>query len=496
MTGRSGGEDARVQGPAVFGIPYPWLALSLVCLGVLLANIDTSIITIALPTLAQEFGVARDEVLWVSLIYILVGTGLSPIMGRLGDLYGRKRLYVVGFACFTAATGLSAIAGSLPELLAARTVQAVAVATVIANGAAIVTDSFPAARRGRALGIMISMVGVGVAIGPVLGGVLIDILDWRAIFWTRIPLGVIGSLLVLALLRDTPAHQRPTGLDLPGSFTLFFLLGALVLAVNRGAAWGWGSPAIIGLFAATAGLVVLFIRIERRSRSPVVDLGLFRRVPFSGGILSVLLQFFGLTGAITIIPFYLVDARGFSTLEAGAVMVGYPLAMLIVSPLSGRLADRVGPRPVAVAGLVVVAAGLLSLSTLSATTPVAGIVLRMAIMGTGTAIFFAPNTVLIMQSVARDRVGTAAAAQHTARTMGNAIGIAVGGALFTSQAARYALERSPLGLDDPIVAPDALVSGIQLALLVAGLVTVLAVPAALARGRARSGPDRTARDGM
>ncbi len=469
----------------MLGVPYPWLALSLVCLGVLLANIDTSIITIALPTLAQEFGVARDEVLWVSLIYILVGTGLSPIMGRLGDLYGRKRLYVVGFACFTIATGLSAIAGSLPELLAARMAQAVAVATVIANGAAIVTDTFPAARRGRALGIMISMVGVGVAIGPVLGGVLIDILDWRAIFWTRIPLGVIGSLLVLALLRDTPAHQRPTGFDLPGSFTLFFLLGALVLAVNRGAAWGWGSPAIVGLFAATAGLIVLFIRIERRSRSPVVDLGLFRRVPFSGGILSVGLQFFGLTGAITIIPFYLVDARGFSTLEAGAVMVGYPLAMLIVSPLSGRLAERVGPRQVAVAGLVVVAAGLLSLATLSATTPVAGIVLRMAIMGTGTAIFFAPNTVLIMQSVGRDRVGTAAAAQHTARTMGNAIGIAVGGALFTSQAARYALERTPLGLDDPIVAPDALVSGIQLALLVAGLVTVLAIPAALARGRAR-----------
>ncbi|MXY79217.1 MAG: MFS transporter, partial [Chloroflexi bacterium] len=160
MTGRPGGEDARVRGPDVLGVPYPWLALSLVCLGVLLANIDTSIITIALPTLAQEFGVARDEVLWVSLIYILVGTGLSPIIGRLGDLYGRKRLYVVGFACFTIATGLSAIAGSLPELLAARMAQAVAVATVIANGAAIVTDTFPAARRGRALGIMISMVGV------------------------------------------------------------------------------------------------------------------------------------------------------------------------------------------------------------------------------------------------------------------------------------------------------------------------------------------------
>ena len=483
MTGRPGGEDARVQGPDVLGVPYRWLALGLVCLGIFLGTLDTSIINIALPTLADEFGVARDEVLWVSLIFILVSTGLGLIMGRLGDLYGRKRLYVVGFACFTAATGLSAIAGSLPELLGGRTVQAIAASMVIANGAAIVTDSFPASQRGQALGIMIGTVGIGVSIGPVLGGVLIEILDWRAIFWTRIPLGVIGSLLVIALLRDTPADERPTGLDLPGSFALFFLLSAAVLAVNRGQAWGWGSPAIVGLFAATAVLVVLFIRIERRSRSPVVDLDLFRRVPFSGGILSAVLQFFGLTGSFTLMPFYLIDARGFSTLEAGAITVGFPLAMLVGSPLSGRLADRVGPRRVAVAGLVVVAAGLLSLATMNSETSVAGVVLRMIVAGAGAAIFLTPNTMVIMASVGPERAGTASAAQTTARTMGNAIGIAVAGALFTSQAARYALERTPLGLDDPIVAPDALISGIRLAFLVAGIVAVIAIPPALARGR-------------
>ena len=485
MTGRPRAEDAQVEGPAVFGVPYRWMALALVCLGIFLGTLDTSIINIALPVLAEEFDVARDEVLWVSLIFILVSTGLGLIMGRLGDLYGRKRLYVVGFACFTAATGLSAIAGSLPELLGGRTVQAIAASMVIANGAAIVTDSFPAAQRGQALGIMIGTVGVGVSIGPVLGGVLIEILDWRAIFWTRIPLGVIGSLLVIAFLRDTPADQRPSGLDLPGSFALFFLISTAVLAVNRGEAWGWGSPVIVGLCVATVVLVYLFIRIERRSRSPVVDLDLFRHVPFSGGILSAVLQFFGLTGAITLVPFYLVDARGFSTLDAGLIMVGFPLAMMVVSPLAGHLADGVGPRRVAIAGLIVVAGGLLSLSTLGPTTSVAGIVLRMAVTGTGTAIFLAPNTMVIMASVGPERAGTASAAQTTARTMGNAIGIAVGGALFTSQAARYALERSPLGLDDPIIAPDALVSGIQLAFLVAGLVAVLAIPAALARGRAQ-----------
>ena len=481
MTEDSPASDPQLHGPAVHGVPYRWMALGLVCLGIFLGTLDTSIINIALPILAAEFDVATDQVIWVSLIFILVSTGLGLVMGRLGDLYGRKLLYIVGFVLFTVAAALSAVAGSLPELLGARTVQAIAASMVIANGAAIVTASFPAHQRGQALGIMIATVGAGVAAGPVLGGVLVEVLNWRAIFWTRVPLGIIGAVLVTAILRDAPAEQRPKGLDLSGSFVLFFLMSTAVLAVNRGAAWGWASREIVGLFVATVVLLVAFWRIELRSSSPVLELDLFRQRPFSGGILAAVLQFFGLSAVIILMPFYLVEGRGFSTLEAGAIMAGFPLAMLFVSPISGRLSDRMKPRIVAVVGLVVVAGGLLFLATLSPTTSVAGLVLRLVVVGTGTALFSTPNTMVIMACVGADRLGTASAAQTTARTVGNAIGIAVAGALFTSEAARYALAHAPLGIADPILGADALASGARLAFVVAGVIAVLAIPPALVR---------------
>ena len=223
MTEGSPASDPQLHGPAILGVPYRWMALGLVCLGIFLGTLDTSIINIAMPGLAAEFDAATDQVIWVTLIFILVSTGLGLVMGRLGDLYGRKLLYIVGFVLFTGAAALSAIAGSLPELLGARTVQAIAASMVIANGAAIVTASFPEHQRGQALGIMIATVGAGVATGPVLGGVLIDVLDWRAIFWTRVPLGIIGAVLVAAILRDAPAEQRPKGLDLSGSLSLIHI---------------------------------------------------------------------------------------------------------------------------------------------------------------------------------------------------------------------------------------------------------------------------------
>ena len=161
---------------------YRYVALSLVCLGIFLGTVDSSIINIALPTLATEFDTSIQNVVWVTLLFILVSTGLGLIMGRLGDLYGRKLLYVVGFALFTAAAGVSAISGSLPELLGGRVLQAIGSSMVLANGAAIITATFPAKQRGRGLGIMVASVGAGVATGPVLGGVLVDVLDWRAIF--------------------------------------------------------------------------------------------------------------------------------------------------------------------------------------------------------------------------------------------------------------------------------------------------------------------------
>jgi EmrB/QacA subfamily drug resistance transporter len=481
-------DQPQFVAPPVAGIPYRFVALAIVCLGIFLGTLDTSIINIALPTLAAEFDVSSGDVIWVSLIFILVSTGLGLSMGRLGDLYGRKQLYIVGFALFTVAAGFAAMAGSLPELLGARAVQAVGASMVLANGAAIITATFPVSQRGMGLGIMVATVGAGVATGPVLGGVLMEVLDWRAIFWVRIPFGLVGSLLVARFLVDTPPDQRPRGLDLAGSLTLFLMLGGAVLAVNRGDAWGWDSAKVVGLFSLSAVLAVVFVLIERRSTGPVVDLGLFRKRAFSGGIVSAIFQFFGLSAVIILMPFYLVEARGFSTLEAGGIMAAFPIAMLVVSPISGLLADRVSAPILTTAGLLVVTGGLIFCATLTVETSVAGIVARLFMVGCGTAIFSSPNTSAIMSAVPPDRLGTASAAQTTARTIGNAIGIAVAGAILTSHVASVVARDSSAGLGDPELAADAIVSGVRLALVVAAAMAAFAIPPALLRGKSAAIP--------
>ena len=491
-------DASLVTGPSVAGIPYRYLALATVSFGVFLSTMDNSIVNVALPTLAAEFNSTVDNVLWISLTFILVSVGLGLSMGRLGDLYGRKRLYVAGFALFTVATAFASVAQSLEMLLAARVVQGVGGSMLASNGSAIITASFPASQRGKALGIMGGTVGAGLAAGPVLGGVLVDVLDWRALFYTRIPLGLIGSLLVWRLLRDSPAEQRPRGLDLPGSVLLFGMLFALVLAVNRGDNWGWNSPIIIALFAGGTIMVATFILQERRAASPVVDLALFKSRGFSAAILTSTLQFVGMAGLFILLPFYLIQARGFSQLETGGIMAAMPLTMFVVAPLSGILADRIGPRFLTTLAMALVAGGLLLMSTVQLDTSVLSIIGRLIAIGIGTAIFQSPNTSAVMGSVLPQRLGTAAASATTSRTMGQAIGVAVAGALFAAQSGAFSRSRAGLGLDEATLSAEALVSGLELAFLVGAAITALGIFTAWMRGSAppvvvgAAGPGTTA----
>ena len=476
--GGAGNGEALVTAPPVAGISYQWVALGIVCLGIFLGVLDNSIINVALPKLSDEFDRPIQDVIWVPLSFIVVSTGLSLTMGRLGDLYGRKMLYVVGFIIFTGATLLSAFAGGLEELVASRVVQAIGSSMTMANGAAIVTASFPAAQRGTGLGIMVATVGAGFACGPVLGGVLVDLLDWRAIFWTRAPLGLLGALAAWMLLRDVAAERRPKGIDIPGALFLFAVLGAFTFGINRGREWGWGSTEIAASFAVAAVSLAVFIVVERRTASPVVDLGLFKGRGFSLGISAAILQFMGMTAAIILGPFYLVDARGLSTLAAGLLILPMPLMMLVVSPLSGWLSDRLGSRPLTTLGLLLVMAGLGSLALMDADTPVGGFAWRMLILGIGTALFSSPNTSVIMSAVPPDRLGTASASQTTARTMGNAIGQAVWIALYGSAAAAFAASEG-VGAESA----GAITRGYQIALFGAAAVILPAILFALLGGQ-------------
>ena len=460
-----------VTGPSLGPIPYHWVAAMVVCVGTFLGVMDNTITNIALPTMKDEFGRPLDDVIWVALAFIVVSTGLSLTMGRLGDLYGRKMLYTWGFVVFTVATFLSSISGSLEELVGTRVLQAIGASMTMANGAAIITASFPPSKRGTGLGLIVSTVGAGAAAGPILGGVLIDLLDWRAIFWTRVPFGLLAALLAWRLLKDAPSEQRPKGLDIPGAILLFGMLACLTFGINRARDLGLMSTTVTMVLAAGLVFMVWFIIVERRSRSPVVDLGLFRGRGFSFGILAAIMQFFGMSFTFYLVPTLLQDGRGFTATQTALMMMPLSLMMLLWSPISGRLSDRFGSRPLTTAGMVMVCASLFLLSRTTADTSPVDFAMRMLLLGIGTSTFSSPNTSVIMSAVPPERLGTASASQTTARTFGNAFGTSVGVAVMSAVAASFALDHGV-----PADSGVAVIEGFRSALLVS---TVAAAPAIL-----------------
>ena len=467
-----------VTGPSLGPLPYHWVAAIVVCVGTFLGVMDNTITNIALPTMKDEFNRPLDDVIWVALAFIVVSTGLSLTMGRLGDLYGRKMLYVWGFVLFTVATFLSSISGSLEELVGTRVLQAIGSSMTMANGAAIITAAFPPSKRGTGLGLIVSTVGAGAAAGPILGGVLIDIFDWRAIFWTRVPFGLLAAVLAWRLLTDAPSEQRPKGLDIPGAILLFGMLACLTFGINRARDLGLGSTLVSSVMAAGLLFFVWFIIVERRSPSPVVDLALFRGRGFSFGILAAILQFFGMSFTFYLVPTLLQDGRGFTATDTALMMMPLSIMMLMWSPISGRLSDRFGSRPLTTIGMVMVCLSLFLLSQTDSNTSPVDFAMRMLLLGVGTSTFSSPNTSVIMSAVPPQRLGTASASQTTARTFGNAFGTSVGVAIMASVAASFAAEHG-VASDSGI----AIIEGFQSALLFSAIAASPAILLSLLGGQ-------------
>ena len=444
---------------------YKWRALIAVTFGTYMATMDFSIINVALPTLSDEFNRPADIVIWASLTASLVATGLTLTAGRAGDLFGRKRIYMTGWLVFGVGLVLASFATNIESLIAVRALQAIGVSMAVGTGNAIITEAFPDNERGKALGIVGSVVGAGLMTGPIVGGILLGFGDWRALFYLRIPIVFIALGLAAWLIRDQ-ARERPAGkLDVPGAITLFGFLATALLAVNRGQAWGWTSPQILALFAISVSSFITFIRIETRSPSPVLALSLFKRRAFSISVGSLILSFLGQSAGLFLLPFYLVEVRGYSTVQMGLILSTIPLMMLMLSTYSGQISDRHGFRYQTTVGISIVAIGLLSLSTLSADTTAPYIMIRLSLIGIGSSIFMSPNSSDVMGSVPRAMLGTAAASLATARNVGTSVGLAISGAVLVYVATNSA------GVDVDVSTKDlpstALLDGIRAAFLVA-----------------------------
>jgi len=461
---------------------YKWQCLVAVCFGTFMATMDFSIVNVALPTLSKEFDSPPNTVVWATLISSLVVTGLTLTAGRVGDLWGRKRVYITGWIIFTVGMGVAALAQSIEQLIAIRFFQAVGVSLAIANGNAIVTEAFPDNERGTALGTTGAVVGAGLMSGPIVGGFVLEALNWQAIFYLRVPIGLVAMTMAFLFIRPSEGqtHAGPRKLDIPGAVTLFAALSAGLLAVNRGQPWGWSSPVILGLFAVAAVSLALFLRVESRAASPVIALSLFKVREFTVSVSSLVLNFAGQSAVTFLMPFYLIQIKGYSTAHMGLILATVPSMMLLLSPFSGRLSDRYHFRYQTTLGIAIVSVGLLSLATLEASTSTPMIMARLALVGIGTSIFMSPNSSAIMGSVPRNMLGTASASVATSRNIGNAVGLAMASTLLVAVASAAAGFTASRTDGYPV---DALLDGVRAAFLVGAAVSSLAIVASSFRGR-------------
>lgn len=413
-----------------------WLVMTAVAAGTLLTTIDSNIVNVAMPTLVRELQTNFAAVQWVVLSYLLVLATLMLSLGRLGDMIGKKPIYVAGFIIFTAGSALCALAPDIYWLIAFRVVQAVGGAMLLALSMAIVTEAFPAQERGRALGLIGTFVSVGIVAGPTLGGLLLSVTTWHWIFLVNLPIGIVGTALAIRYI-PAPLSRESQQFDYGGAGALLVSLLGLLLALTVGQQRGFGDTAVLILFATFFFFLTLFIVIENRAAQPMIDLRLFRNKLFSVSLITGFATFVAIAGTTILTPFYLENILGFSTSYIGLLMAVVPLFLGVVAPLSGTLSDRFGTRPITVTGLIVLVLGYWAMSTLDQQTNGLGFVLRMLPVGVGMGMFQSPNNSAIMGSVPRQRLGIASGLLAISRTLGQTAGVALLGALWAGRTMVY-----------------------------------------------------------
>ncbi|HXQ94736.1 MAG TPA: MFS transporter [Thermoplasmata archaeon] len=461
-----------------------WVVLSNTTIGTLMASIDASIVLISLPTIGRELPGADPAILlWVMLSYSVVTTTLLLSFGRLSDMYGRVRLYTLGFAIFTIGSGFASVSATGPELLAARVVQGVGAAFLWSNSAALLTDAFPAGERGKALGINQVAALSGSVVGLVLGGILTTTLGWRSIFWVNLPIGTFGTVWAYAQLREMHTPEKDVPIDWIGNIAFGGGLTLALVGLTIGALAGWTSPFVVGSLASGVALVALFVFAERRVPHPMFDLTLFRIRTFLAG--NVASAFAALArGAFSfVMVFYLQGVLGDSALTAGILLLPLSIAFVISGPVSGWISDRRGARALGTAGLLVGALGFLVLLRFPADGPYTLLGGAMALLGLGQGMFAAPNRAEVMSSVPAGRRGIAAGIGTTVLNAGSLGSLALAFTVLAADVPRATLRAIFAGTSGGSVDAPAFMNGLHVLFAIGLALLLLAALANAMRGR-------------
>ncbi|NTW28913.1 MAG: MFS transporter [Coriobacteriia bacterium] len=412
--------------------PGAWWILASVAAGNFMSALDCSVVNVVWPVIGEAFHASVASIEWVVIIYLLVVSGTLLMFGRIGDMFGHKKMYMTGFCLFVLGSVLCGLSPNAYVLVGFRGFQALGAAMLFASSPAITTSNFPPSMRGRVLGTQGTFTYLGLTMGPPIGAFLAARFGWQAIFYVNVPVGITALLLAWRFIPAGGGSGARERFDVPGAATFFVGLVALVLALNMGSQWGWTSTGVLVLLAVAVGLLAAFILLERRRTHPLVDLSLFRNRTFSASTLTAVLNYVCVYTVIFLMPSYLQHARALSLSQAGALLMVMPLVMAIMTRFAGSLSDRIGTRTPSVAGMVVLAVSLLAFGLLGPTVPIPLLVLVLALMGFGIGIFVSPNNSALLGSSPLNRRGIASGILAEARNVGMVLGVALAGSVFTS----------------------------------------------------------------
>jgi len=407
-----------------------WWTLGAMCFALFMIMLDNTVVNVALPSIQKDLGASISGLEWTINGYTLSFAVLLATGGRLGDIFGRRRMFLAGVVIFALSSATAGFAADETSLVISRVVQGVGAALMMPGTLSIITDAFPAHERGKAMGTWAGVSALALAVGPVLGGFLTEHVSWRAIFYINIPVAIGAVLATTFAVRESRDTSVGRDVDYAGVAVLTIGLTALVLSLVEGNSWGWGSPEIVGLLALAALALPAFVFVENRVKAPMVHFELLSDRDFLGAVVVAMIISFAMLGVFFFLALYMQDILGYSPLEAGVRFLPSTLMIVGIAPVAGRLSDRFGPRWLIAGGLVIVAASLFSFSRIAVDSSYLDLLPGFMLLGIGIAMTMSPMTSAAMNAVPVQKAGLASGVLSMFRMVGGSLGVAVTGAIF------------------------------------------------------------------
>jgi EmrB/QacA subfamily drug resistance transporter len=424
-----------------------WWTLGAMSFALFMVMLDNTAVNVALPSIQEDFGASLSALEWTVNAYTLTFAVLLVTGGRLGDIFGRRKVFLFGVVVFSLASATIGFAPSEGWLVASRAVQGIGAAFMMPGTLSIISNAFPPEERGKAIGTWAGVSAIALAAGPLLGGWLTEEVSWRAIFFLNLPVAVGAVAVTLFAAEESRDETVGRTVDIPGIVAITVGLTALVFALVEGNAWGWGSPGIVGLLVLSVAAFLVFPAIERRAVAPVVDFDALRSKQFLGANVVAFMVSFGMLAMFFFLALYMQNILGYSPLEAGVRFLPSTVVIIFAGPIAGRLADRVGPRPLMVSGMLITAFSLLWQSRIEVDTSFAFLAPAFVLMGLGIGLVMSPMSMAAMNAVDRTKAGVASGTLSMFRMVGGTFGVAALGALVAS-VGRHDLQQSLPGVSE------------------------------------------------